>query len=256
MPNLPPYQIITLALIVFFGGLVSSATGFGSGIVRMPIMLLFLPLRLASPVENVMGLINNLFVLFIDKKARTVINWKILLGLLVGNFFGALAGSYLLANFSSGWFIKIIAVFIILWEIKYILENTIWKNQAEKEGLIKSNFVLDAVFGSVSGLGSSLFSIGGPPLVIYLQSVIKNNQDLIRSSLLGFFTANGLMQIFTLGINGLITREVLYLSFASLPLLFLGSFLGKKLHDQMNNLQYKISTAVVLILAGVLLLMR
>ena len=277
--NLSTLDFLFLFLIIFLGGLISSATGFGSGIVRMPLLLQFFLVRFASPLENLMGLVNNLFVLSIDKKARQSIKWKVLFGLIFGNLLGALIGSRLLATIENNWLVKVVGVFIILWEAKFIVEefyfNQRQKSVIEKDEKVldedsekaqtekietpkkfKNNFLIDSVVGIISGIGSSLFSIGGPPLVIYMQFFFKENKEVMRASLLGFFTVNGLIQIFTLSINGLITSQILFTVLICLPILFFSSFVGKKLNDIMNKTQYKIATSVVLIVAGLLLVFK
>ncbi len=97
--------------------------------------------------------------------------------------------------------------------------------------------------------------MGGPPLVIYLRQVIPDKAQM-RPLLLAFFTINGVMQIFSLGVHGLITWSVLQTALLCLPLLILGTVLGSKVSTKINTRIYQRIVAVLLILAGTLLIFR
>jgi uncharacterized membrane protein YfcA len=245
----------------------------------VPVLLQFLSLPLVSPIENVLGFLNNLLLY---KSYYQKLLSKFLLFLLIGNFVGSLIGAYLLKNFASGWMLLVLGIFIIFWEGKFLIQSLFGKPKTETAGSktqlkqenqespesklveesrpsalpdsLKINS-LSIVVGLISGTMSAVFAMGGPPLVIYLRQLVPD-KDEMRALLLGFFTINGVMQIFSLSLNGLITWEVLGLAALCFPLLLLGTVLGNRIVSKIHTANYQRIVAILLIFAAIMLIFR
>lgn len=243
-------ELIILISIVFLASIVTAITGFGGGIVAMPIFLQFFPLKFINPLYNIVYFINNL-ILFRPSKIK--LNWKLLTGLLIGNIIGALLGAYILKQFNNPIIIKVLALFIITWEIKTLIE-ILTKKELDKLKLTTKNFT-NVIAGGISGIMSAVLGIGGPPLVIYLKNTIKD-KELMRSTLIGFFTFNGLIQITAFGINGLLTIDMFKYALITVPFLFLGTWIGSLISNKLPQKYYQIVVSILLIVSGILLLIK
>ena len=245
-------EIIYLLIVVLFGSIVTTITGFGGGIVRVPCMLLLFPLRFVSPFENLLGLINNI-ILF--KPLAKDINRKLLVYLLIGNFIGALIGGYLLKQYYNPNFVKFIGLVVFGWEIKSLWEIFINPNTSNIKTAPVINYQISSSVGFVSGVMSAVFSIGGPPLVIFLKNILPD-KEIMRKTLISFFTINGFMQVFSLGINGLITWSILGYSLLAFPVLYLGTVIGKYIVNRIPQRTYQILVSLLLLFAGLTLMFK
>lgn len=250
------FEIFVLVLIVFLTSIVTSITGFGGGIVGMPLFLQVFSLKFINPLFNLISLFNNFILIYPAKNRKSEftqsakINIKLLSLLLIGNLIGSIIGVFLLKQYYNVIFVNLIGVFIVLWEIKTLIE-IIRKKQLDhfQNNSLKTNTLLDLVVGCISGTMSAVFGIGGPPLVIYLKNFLKN-KEVIRSTLIWFFLGNGVMQVTVFTLNGLINTQMMLYSLICLPSLLLGSFVGSKISKNLPQEYYQIAISSLLIIAG------
>jgi len=109
--------------------------------------------------------------------------------------------------------------------------------------------------GVVSGTMSGAFGMGGPPLVIYPHNVIID-KNLIRSTMLAFWSVNAIVQLMAQVFARLYTYQVLTLLIISLPINLVGVYIGKKLFNRLNSRSYKILVSILTITGGLILLFR
>lgn len=79
--------------------------------------------------------------------------------------------------------------------------------------------------GLASGIISGLASMGGPPIVVFLLA-LGHSAARMRATAIVYFMLAGCLSFIPMAIRGLITRDVLIWTVASLPVLFVGSRVG------------------------------
>ncbi len=85
----------------------------------------------------------------------------------------------------------------------------------------------DFVAGGLSGILGGLFSTSGPPLIYHLYRQ-PDRVDVIRSTLLAIFLISSSSRIVLVILEGSFEANMLYLSILTLPIVALGTFLGRK----------------------------
>jgi uncharacterized membrane protein YfcA len=110
----------------------------------------------------------------------------------------------------------------------------------------------------VSGVISGLASMGGPPVVVYLLA-LGHTAARMRATAIVYFMLSGCISLIPMSLRGLITRDILIWSLASLPVLFGGSWIGtltfhkaKPRHHRMVALITLSALAALLIGRGLL----
>jgi hypothetical protein len=103
------------------------------------------------------------------------------------------------------------------------------------------------VTGSISGIVGGLFSISGPPTVVYLLSATSSNAAYM-ATLQTFFFCTGIYANIVRFASGLITYSVLMLTAPAIIGLAIGNMLGARLFDKLDptrlrKLVYTIMTA-------------
>ena len=115
---------------------------------------------------------------------------------------------------------------------------------------------LTAVFGLAGGVMSGLASMGGPPIVVYLIA-LSHRAVVVRASSIVYFMLAGTLSLVLLLWRGLIDREIVLWSIASIPVLFAGNHVGNwgfrrsKAHHHRNTALVTLS-----VLAGMLIVAR
>lgn len=228
----------------FLGGvsLISSViqcvTGFGFGIIMMAVMPLFLPYPVAMNVSTVLSLFLNLAILLPCIKN---VNWKQLALPAIFCVVGSTAGNFLIAGADMGIYKRLLGVFLIM--------LAIWLYFFSSKVKIKPTPKNAAIAGIVSGMCGGLFSVSGPPMVLYLVSVLDDKQEYMATTQCYFLINN----IYLLSIRfamhtipgGIMTPVI----FGTAGLL-LGSVVGGKIFKKLNPQKVKTFVYAFMAISG------
>lgn len=237
-------SLVAASVIALFTFSISAVTGFGAGIMAVPILSLFFPLTTVSPFMNLAGFFANA-VRF--KKNYHDIKFKVILPLFIGNFVGMVLGIYFLTSVPNSYLTKILSVVTVLTAITFLLD----KNHIR----FRPNRIFGVIVGMVSGILAALFATPGPPILLYLSGFMKDRHEL-RSHLFAYFFLSGFVVVPILFINKLVTREVIMLFLISIPIIILANSIGEKMHLRMSETVFRRIIAVILIASSIQLFLR
>ncbi|HID94827.1 MAG TPA: sulfite exporter TauE/SafE family protein [Candidatus Latescibacteria bacterium] len=235
--------ILLASLIVFWAFIVLGMTGFGSGLIMVPLLLLFLDIKLVVPVSRVLGV---LCVGYLTVRLWREIRRDLLLPVLVGSLFGTVLGTYVLASYDSTLLRKVFGGFVILFSVRMFFESRGVKS-------LKLGRRAGFLAGMISGWTASAFGTAGPPAVIYYNYTIRR-KNVFRATLITYFFLGSIWGLVVYGWAGLITMEVIRFTLYLLPAFVAGAALGFRLHGQVNEALFRrVVAAVLLITAGFLI---
>ena len=241
------FDLITLAqlaLIIVFGYTVFGLTGFGSSVTAMPLLVLFIPLRMAVPLMLVFDLVSNVLL---GLKNRRFIEKREALRLIPFMLAGMAVGVLALVRAPERTLLVVLGLFILAYSAWSLLSR-------RKPPPLAS--VWAGPFGVVGGMFTALFGTGGPFYTIFLTSRLDDKRTL-RATLSGvlFFSAISRLVLFTGA--GLYRQPALpLLAAVLLPFALGGLYLGNRLHQRLPAERIKQAVWVVLIAGGVNLVLR
>lgn len=241
------FELLTLAqlaLIIVFGYTVFGLTGFGSSVTAMPLLVLFIPLRMAVPLMLVFDLVSNVLL---GLKNRRFIDKREALRLIPFMLAGMAAGVLALVRAPERVLLVTLGVFILCFSA--------WSLLARRKPRPLAN-AWAGPFGIVGGVFTALFGTGGPFYTIFLTSRLDDKLTL-RATLSGvlFFSAIARLVLFTGA--GLYRQATLpLLAAALLPFALGGLYLGNRLHQWLPAERVKQAVWVVLIAGGASLVLR
>ena len=220
-------------LAIFLAGLTYGTTGFGFGLVSVPLLLIFLPPRTAVPTSLVLSSITGLLVAY---QARASIRLKRIWPLMVGGALGIPLGTYLLTVLDSNVLRVVIGGIIFLSALAFL---TGFRRPLGNET------IAGIPVGVTSGILNGATGMSGPPVILFF-----NNQGIektiFRANLATYFLALNLLTFPTQWFGGLLTREVLIYALAFLPAMAAGSWAGIKLSGKINERLFRtVSLALV-----------
>ena len=147
--------ILIFCLIIFFSGVMRTTFGFGAGLIAMPLLLMFIPIRTASPIIAVVSLIVAGFLLIKShNKIEIMKSWKLILA----GFAGIPLGLFLLQDrFRAGVCIAL-GIIIIIFALFKLLHSNFLKLHSDRTA---------PIFGFFSGILGGAYNVEGPPIIIY-----------------------------------------------------------------------------------------
>lgn len=236
-------MILAIIALTIGGSFIQRVTGFGFGIFCMSLLPFLMPSY--AEATALTGLLALVTVSFTAAQMRKHVSWKKLLGMLavflVVSFFAVRA----VGSISSGTLRKILGVMLIIAGIYFFLFS--------EKIRIKPGFPAQAAMGTLSGLMGGLFSMQGPPAVIYFLSSTDDKNEYMGTISWFFFLGNIAMTL-ERGSNGFITPTVLKCWLFAAPAVLVGQWLGiKAFHGVRMRSLRKIVYAYICI-AGILAL--
>ncbi len=232
---------LSTAAVISLGALIQGVTGFGSALVSMPLLLLFLDAKTAVPLVILNGL---LITGYLCHRLKAHLEWEKIGPLFIGSLPGVIAGALFLKEADESA-IKLCLGAILTGYSLFGLSG----------GL--QPISLSRAWGYVAGFGTgaigAAFSAGGPPVIIYT-TLTGWPKDSIKATLSGFFFINGIAIALAHIATGLTTGEVVGFLPTTLPGTLLGVALGSLFYGRMDKGTYLRCIYFLLILMGVLMI--
>ena len=236
--------LLLAGLILLAAYFIRGLSGFGSGLIAVPLLAHFLPLTFVVPLILVTDFTASILLgLHVRKHAR----WDEIRPLIPFGFIGVVAGTFLLVNMPRTPLLVTLGVLILVFGLRSILN-------LHGSQIISRLWAAPA--GLIGGTVSGLFGTGGPPYVIYLNHRIHKPSEL-RATFTGLFFLEGLWRIATFIIAGLFHDVALITAtVAALPLIALGLWAGNHVHVGLTPAQMQRLIGALLLVSGTSLLWR
>jgi len=236
--------VLALSCLIFFlAGLTQGLTGFGGGLVAIPLLCLFMDIKLAVPLSILNGLAITTSMSF---GLRRIMDRRKILPLLIGSLPGVLAGTLLLKMADPAGINRMLGILLIA--ISVI-------NLTFRPRPLNPHVFWGYIAGFFSGTITASVGAGGPPVIIY-SAMTDWKKDEIRATLTGFFVLNGYITVAAHTLSGVITRGTLTTFAVTLGFVLLGTYAGSALSNRINRQTYLQIVYLLLIVLGGVMLVR
>jgi uncharacterized membrane protein YfcA len=240
-----PGALAWSAAVIFVAYALRGATGFGAGVVSIPLLLLALPLEVVIPLVTAMGMIASAGQAV---HQRRFVDWASVRGLLVPSLVGIAAGLWLFAVAPSQVLLKALAVFIIGYAL--------WGYLPNKTTSLASSVWLGSLAGAVGGFVATVFGgMAGPLYVVYLRTRALDKARFRATMSLALLCLS-VLRAAGYGGLGLYDARVLWLLGAALPVVFLAMVAGDRWHERLDEKRFGHVVAALLALSGAALLFK
>jgi len=237
-------HMVATATILLAAYLIRGITGFGSGLIAVPLLALFLPLRFVVPL-----------VLLLDFTASFVlggfhfrrVKWGEIGVLIPFGIAGVLLGTTLLVRLPPGPMLVALAGFVLVFAVRSVF------NIRGDKPISRGWAVPAALTGGTVG---ALFGTGGPPYVIYLTHRIHDKSDL-RATLSALFFTDGISRIVSFLVAGLLVSTKVWIAYlAALPIMLGALYLGGRAHVGLSQSQMTRLVGMLMLVSSVSLLFK
>ncbi len=212
--------ILIFCLIILFAGIVRTTFGFGAGLVAMPILLMFIPIRTAAPIIAVISLIVSGFLLIKSHKKIEIRKSKTLI---FAGLVGIPVGLFLLQDRFRALVCIALGIIIILFALFKLIHPKFLKLHTDRTAVI---------FGFFSGILGGAYNVEGPPIIIYGSMRGYTPQTIITTLQAVVFPLNIFIILghFISGNFTPLTNQLILYLLAPLALsMFIGSWLQSKI---------------------------
>lgn len=226
--------------VIFFSTLIRSTFGFGNALIAMPLLVLLIGVRAASPLVALAGSVISILMLVQGWRA---LQWKDTLVLLAASLPGIPLGLLLLTSVPESA-VKFILGLILIGFGLYNLSGIQLPSLSSPWLAFPS--------GLLAGVLGGAYNTNGPPVIIY--AVFRGwDKDQFRASLQGFFLISNLLIIAGHGLSGLWTGEIALYFLGSIPLVGLAVYLGGRIATGVSQELFNKIVYYFLILTGILM---
>ncbi len=238
--NLEIYQLLLIAVISLAASYVQSVTGFGFGIVAM----IFLPSLLMYTEANVLSsILSSVTSVLVVIAMYRKIDWKNLAFPLIGSFFANYIAITFMKNAKNEILILLLGVALLVLSAYFFFYSDKIK--------IRPTWYAGFIAGSISGVMSGLFAIGGPRVVVYYMQSEKDTNNYL-ATISAYFVFSGIISITMKAMSSFVTLNVwvsLVIGFAGM---FAGYFLGKCTRSKINAQMVKKAVYGVMAASGLI----
>lgn len=238
------WQYGTAAAIVLLAYFIRGIAGFGSGLIAVPLLALFLPLTFVVPLILLLDFTASLVMGGLDLQR---VQWKEVGALIPFSIIGVLAGTHLLVNLPVMPMLLALAASVFVFAIRSLLN-------IKGEKPVSQWWAVPAALtgGTVGGL----FGTGGPPYVIYLNHRIHDKSRL-RATFSALFFMEGAVRIATFLAAGLLLSSSVWgNALGALPLMLAALWLGGHVHTGLTHAQMTRLIGGLLLLASLSLTLK
>jgi hypothetical protein len=233
--------VVFFVIVIFLAALVRSTFGFGDALIAMPLLALFLELKIASPIVAFCGFFISILIL--SRNWRTI-NFSAIKYLILFSIIGIPIGIIFLKDSHENLVKSLLAIILILFSIFKLLKI---------KGIVLKSNKSSPVFGIISGILGGAYNTNGPPIIIY--GTLKGwSPEEFRVVLQGIFLPTNLFIILGHGIAGFWTESVFYYTIISFPAIILAFFLGRKLNKVISAEKFTKYIYIFLLIIGSMLL--
>ena len=225
-----------ILLLAYF---IRGISGFGSGLIAVPLLAHFLPLQFVVPFILVLDFIASIAL---SGHTRKNVQWAEVKPLVPFTVIGVILGVVLLIQLPKGPLLTGLGIFVIIFGLRNILN-------LHGEKIISRWWAIPA--GLTGGIVGALFGTGGPPYVIYLSHRLRDKAD-VRATFSGLFLIDGGLRIISFLVAGLLLQSHMIAALlGALPVMALGLYLGHRVHVGLTNQQILRLIGLLLLVSGV-----
>lgn len=238
------YTHYSLALfILILAYTFRGVTGFGSGLISIPLLALFLPLTFVVPFINILDISASIIHVV---HTRQHISWKVIFRAVPFAVIGVTFGLFIIKSINTLILVKALGVFIIVFAVYSLISPALKKNDS---------FAWPVFAGFFGSLIGTLFGTGGPFYVFYFQ-LQKLDKTIFRATCAAVFLIDGLVRATGFTLSGFYTSTVLLNLAYALPIMFFAMYIGNHLHTNISQRTFQKAIGVFLILSGFALLLK
>lgn len=227
--------------VVLLATTVRSAVGFGDVLIAVPLLTLFLPVKVAVPLAVLTTLLAAIQIVIQDWRS---IHWRSAAVLVAATIPGVPIGIYVLRNVPERTVQAVLGLLIGGFAIYSLRRGRGPELRDDRHAWI---------FGFAGGVLGGAYGINGPPLVVY-GAMRRWSREHFRATLQAYFLPASLIGLAGYWVAGIWTAEVNRLFVWTLPAIVVATLLGRTINRLLHPERFLDYIYMMLVAIGALML--
>ena len=232
-------HLILIALVALCASFIQSVTGFGFGIFAMMFLPYFLKFTEANVLSSILGAFTSICV--VATMLRKV-HWKNIIFPIIGSFAGTFCSVNFIKSQSNSTLTLLLGIALFCLSIYFLFFSS--------KIHIKIAWYTGLIAGILSGIMGGMFSMGGPPVVIYYMQSEKDPDNYI-ATLSAYFVTSNIYGITMKAISGFVTVNVWWGLLTGFIGMLCGALIGKIVFKRMNAQMIKKAVYGFMAISGI-----
>lgn len=241
---------VLLFLIISFGFMVGTATGFGGTIISLTFAVLLFPMQFVVPIVVPL---NVVLCIYMTGRHRGEVDLQALFKrILPFALLGIPPGIWVFTNAEAAWMRPAFGIFVFFLAIFELARIHRDKNRlSPPDDTANASPVWLLAGGFIQGLW-----VSGGPLIAYWAVKALPSKGVFRSTLLAVWLVLNCFLLAGHLVVGRITGETALMSLQLFPALIVGILLGEPLHNRLPERSFRFLVYAVLLFAGAAILVK
>lgn len=237
-------DMIMLICVVTSAYFIRGITGFGSGLISVPLLALSFPLTFAIPLILALDFTASMTIGGINRKQT---EWKEIKLLLPAGLIGGVVGIVALLKLPPTPILLALGAFTMFFGFRNVFG-------LQPVDTIHRGWAIPA--GFAGGATGALFGVGSPPYVMYLSRRLSDKSQL-RATFSWLIAVDGAARLIWFAIAGLLFDMKLLIAYAMclIPMAF-GLYTGNKVHLDMTSEGMLKAVGTLLVVSGAMLFLK
>jgi uncharacterized protein len=236
--------MVLILFILMSAYFIRGITGFGSGLISVPLLALSQPLQFAVPLVLALDFTASLVL---GGTNRQKANWAEIKILLPAGMIGACVGAYFLLTLPTTPVLLTLGAFTMFFGFRNIFG-------LHPVGRVSRAWAVPA--GLLGGGAGALFGTGSPPYIMYLTRRLLD-KGAVRATFSWLIAIDGGFRLGLFLFAGLLLEPRLQIAYAlGLAPMALGLYIGNKVHLDMTTAGMLRVVGALLVLSGAMLFLK
>jgi uncharacterized membrane protein YfcA len=240
-------QLAVVAAIVFGAFVVRGTSGFGAGMVAIPLLVFVIPIHTAVPM---MGLLAFILFIFLSIRDRHDVVWDELKLLVPTTILGVVAGALLFKNLDSAVLLRLLGAFIMAFAVYVLAIHHFGLPQ------VRCSRRWAPPVGFVGAAVDTMFGGGGGTLVVVYMHMRGIGTAQFRATVAVLWFFEMIARLAGYALSGYYTLSTLLFAALVLPLVWAGTLLGERIGNRISQETFSKVLAVMLLLSGISVLLK
>ncbi|MCL3781394.1 sulfite exporter TauE/SafE family protein [Prolixibacteraceae bacterium JC049] len=237
-------EMFWILLTVLVASLIKGITGFGFALVALPVLVQWYSPKELVPVLILCNMVASVIIV-LQKKEHKLIDTKFQF-LIGAGAITTIFGVLILKFINEQILIYIMAGFFIVLSLLVLLK--------QKSNGMKFSTKAHVFVGSLCGLITGCISVSGPPLALFMNMAKVSNQTF-REVFAWFSIATSAVALVGFYGVGMLQMSNLKMALSFLPILYVGSFIGKRVNHYLPVELFKKGSVVLCLISCVFMLL-
>jgi len=245
--SLDPLRIAGTACIVFGAFVIRGMSGFGAGMIGIPLLAFLMPVHTAVSMFGLLVLV--LFTFLSIRDWSDVVRGE-LKRLIVPTLLGVAGGVLLFKHLDNRLLLQLLGGFLIAYALYALAVHYI----GLPEFTCSQRWAYPV--GFAGAFIDTLFGGGGGTLVVIYLHMRRVGRAPFRATVAALWLAEMIARVLGYGAAGYYSMETLLLCALLLPLMGAGTWVGERLGNRISQESFSKLMALLLLIAGVSLLAK